>query len=240
MKLKFKVYVLIEILIFISLLVFQIIRLNKGLYVFRGQDDYFFTMGVIKVCLTYVSFCYALINFFNYPNMKKQKEGLIFIYMFMILVADIFFSLTPYSVVGHVIFLVCYLMMLYIRGAKRLEYIIAAALMVVAEVVLGFTIKFDFTFAIDIAVCVVVVTNTIGQAYKYIKFKDKIDLTLLLYTIFVLISDLCIVLSAKITSPVIINHIASLLIWPTYIIDVILLNKYLEDKISINTISTGE
>ena len=215
---KFFAYLIIQACLFVLLLVFQIIIISKGRLVFDRTAPLFPFVGSLQIALTAMSFAFSMIIFFS-----KRKEGMTLfdmfpIYFFFALTADIFFSGINIVLVGHICFLICYIIFLVMRKPKIFEYIAIAVVGVTSAIILLLMKKYSIQMNIDIVIGVLLVLNCVMMWIKYIKTKDKGFLYLAIGVSIILISDSTIAVRGIASGSLVFGNIVSLITWPTYIV----------------------
>ena len=224
MKNKFKIYIAIELMLYIALLILQIIYINKGYALTNSNNDLFIAIGIMHIAITFISLIYATYLFFN--NKERIKEDLFLIYFIFIFIGDLFFSIfIKYNFIGHIGFLLAYILLMYIRKSKIYEYICSLGLGLLAFIYLLITKKLTIAFGIDSFLGSFLIMNMISSIIKYVKTKDKAYLIIMLAAISIFLSDLSIAVAALSKNITLINTF-SLIVWPTYILGCILLNGY--------------
>ena len=111
---KLKIYIAIEVLLFIALLIFQIMYLNNGHNLFKNDGESFLPIAIAHVVITAVTFLYTITLFYLNRDKNRIREDLFVIYFLFTLIADIFFSFTNLLFIGHIFFILSYLLFMYI------------------------------------------------------------------------------------------------------------------------------
>lgn len=224
---KYKIYILMEILLFALLLVFQIIYIANGNLLIDKSKNLIVPILILHVIITLGSFVYTLVLYLT--NKIKMKENLFVVYFLFAFLSDIFFSFVKFNFLGHLGFVLAYLTFMFIRKAKLYEYIGIGLFGVTANIVLLLLKKNSFIVAIDCFLAPILILNMIMMIINYIKKKNKGNLLLMYALILIFISDLSIALSVAFKTPILIN-IMCLITWPTYVIGCILINSYYKCK----------
>ena len=221
-KKRLLIYIIVEVALLLTLVGFQIATVIQGYKVYDKSAPLFYPyIALFQVGLTFISLAFALLEFI----ISKRKRAYFVwpLYFLIISIADIFFSLTPYVLGGHIGFACAYLLFLCYRKPKRFEYIIYGVLIAAGISILAIVKKLSPMIGVDIALGVILVSNLVATWIKYGKSKDKnIRLFAIALTIIV-ISDLTIALRAVVSNPLALNYAISLITWPTYIAGNILL-----------------
>lgn len=223
---KFKVYSFIELILYFILLIFQIIYLSFGYNLLDNSRDIFIYIAILHVLITLVSLIYSSYLFFKNKDKEIIREDLFVIYFIFIFVADIFFSFVKIDFIGHILFILAYLLLMFIRQARIYEYIGAFVLGSIILVTLLILKRLSLIMAIDSFLASLIITNMIFSIIKFIKKRDNISLILMIASILIFISDLSIGISELLSVNVYLSNTLCLLIWPTYILACILLNLY--------------
>ena len=215
---KYLIYLVAQVCLFIALAVFQMIAIIKGKLVFDRAFELFPVIGGIQILLTAVSFIFSVIIF-----LLKRKEGMTLfdlfpIYFLFALVADVFFSATKFSIVGHICFLICYLVFMVMRKSKFYEYIGIDIIGIIAAIVLIIAKKYSVQMNVDIVLGALLILNCAMMWIKFAKSKDKSLLYLSIGVSLIFISDLTIGLRTALPNSLIGGNVIGLLTWPTYLI----------------------
>ena len=226
---KFIIYVLIEILLFIALLISQIIYVSNGHLLNKNDGESFLLIAILHISLTIVTFIYAVALFCLNRNKNRIREDLFVIYFLFALIADVFFSFTQIGFMGHIFFILSYLLFMFIRKAKIYEYIIVVLVGLASNIILIITNKMTINMGLDSYLLPLLLLNMIMCIINYVKNKNKANLIIMVAFIMVFISDASIGLGGLIKNSGLINTV-SFMVWPTYIIACVLINKYYELK----------
>lgn len=230
-KKSYLAYLIVEAILYISLFVFQLLTAFKGGYIFDKSGPYFNVIKILQVTLTGVSLVFVLLYFLFKKNKKLELDDLFVIYFILIFIADIFFSLTKYIFVGHIMFLLAYLTFMIVRKARFYEYFIPLGSGTILLIVLTIMKKLNLQLGIDCYLGSVLLFNFIMCFINYMKNKSKTNLILLIALSLILISDLSIALRTIVLKPYFINCIISFLTWITYIFgNFLLIKKYVENN----------
>lgn len=221
---KLKLYFLIETLLFFILLVFQIIYLAQSYSLKNTDGDLFIFIAIFHVLITLVSFLFVSYLFIINRNQDRIREDLFIIYFLFTLIADIFFSFTKYIFIGHIAFVLSYLVYMVIRKAKIYEYIAVVSIGIIGIVLLIVVKKLNLVMGIDSFLAPILALNMIMSIVKYVKNKDLNNLVLMIALITIFFSDICVGLSGLLNPDSIITNISCLLVWPTYVLGCCLLN----------------
>lgn len=235
-NIKYKIYLLIELLLLIALVVFQIITISNGYLLNDKEHSLFIYIAIFHVLLTFISFIFTSYLLITNKNNRRIIEDLFMVYFLFALISDIFFSFTNYIFIGHITFIICYLTFMFIRRAKIFEYIMVLFFGIVAFIVLVSIGKLTLTLAIDCFLAPILLLNMVMCVVNYIKNRGKNNLLLMIALILIVISDSSIGLTILFSNNVIAINILCLIIWPTYIVACCMLNTYF--LIKRNNIST--
>ena len=227
---KLRIYLLIELILFISLFTFQIIYLSKGYVLSDKTKDLFIFIATIHVLLTFVSFLYSIYLLIINKNNERIREELFIFYFLFAFIGDIFFSYSKYEFVGHITFILSYLLFMYIRRARIFEYIGVILAGIISVTLLLIFNKLTFVMALDSFLASILILNMLMCIINYIKNKNNFDLILMIAEILVFISDASIGLSFIFNSNLVFVNILCLITWPTYVVACYLLNCYYTKK----------
>lgn len=225
---KNKIYILLLIMIFIALLVFQIKYITEGKLLSDNSGNFIY-IAVSHVLLTFISFSYCLYLLFMNRKNKRIIEDLFCIYFLFALIADIFFSFTNLLFIGHILFILIYLTLMIIRRAKIYEYLIALGVGSLGIIALVIAKKVTLLLSLDSFIVAILVLHLIICIKNYVKNKNKANLFIMIAVILIIISDLSIALSRIFTNNILIN-LSALITWPTYVAACSLLNIYYDYK----------
>ena len=225
---RFKIYLGIEILLFIGLLISQIIYMANGILLTNKNHDLFISIIIFHVALTLASLVYAIYIFCENRNKKRIVEDLSVLFFVFAFIADIVFSFEAITFIGHIFFILAYLTIMLVRKAKIYEYIITTGIGIVALVVLIIMNKLTLLLGLDCFLVPILGLNMIMCIINYVKDKSYAKLLLMIATIMSFVSDVTIGLSYVVTSSAIVVNTFALMTWPTYIAACVLVNKYYE------------
>lgn len=213
----FIVYCAIEAILFVTLLVFQSLTAAGGYAVFDRSAPYGLPIGILQVSLTVTSLLFACIILFSKRNVKRERMDLFPFYFLLITIADIFFSLTPYALGGHIGFFLAYLLFFFLRKGRLWELGIALLFGAAALVMFIVLKKMKPAIGVDCFLGGVLFINALFSFLSYRKEKGKRFLVFGIALCLILISDASIAGRTFVTSfPA--NHIIAFLTWPTYLV----------------------
>lgn len=224
MRNKLKAYLLIEVGLYLTLLVLQVIHMSYGYSLKNNQGSLFIYIAIAHVGITLSNLLYTIYIFVSNRNKDRIREDLFLVYFSFTLIADIFFSLTNYMFIGHIAFVICYLTFMVIRKAKIYEYIGCGLIGVIGIIVLLLLHKLTLVLGIDCFLAPVLALNMIMCIIKYVKKRNKENLILMLALIAIVISDVSVGLSSMFLNNIALTNIFSMIIWPFYMIGCSLLN----------------
>lgn len=213
-----RIYIIIELVLLLALVSLQIVLMAQGRYLQEKTNDLWVYTGILKITLTSISLIIVIITFI--ANYKKgiSTLDLLIIYFVLIVVADVFFSLTSNTLVPHICFLLAYLIFIFIRKGKWFEPFIPIGIGVLIFIFLWLVIKMNPLMAIiDSILGSILLFNVIRCWYMYKKTKDRFYLLFALATTFIMVSDLLIALGTFIKNPMELNNAIFLLNWPFYV-----------------------
>ena len=222
--LMFKIYQLIEVLLFIALFIFQIVYISNEIKLADKNNSLFTPIAIFHVSLTFISFLYAIYLYFATKKMSKIRSDLYCIYFLFALIADIFFSFTSLTFIGHIFFVLAYLLIMFIRKAKLYEYIGVLLVGIISIIIFIILNKLTPIIGIDCFLAPILIWNMIMGIINYKKEKNKKNLVFLLAVSLAFISDLSIGLSTLLNKNIYISNTFSFFVWPTYILACVLFN----------------
>ncbi len=220
---KFKIYLIVELLLFIALLIFQIIYISRGYSLTNKKEDLFVAIAIFHVVITLVSLSFACYLLFTNIKSERIREDLFPIYFLFALMSDIFFSLEKTAWLGHLFFIGAYITFMFIRRAKIFEYIVVLAVGIIGIILLVVLDKYTPIMALDSFLAPILLLNMVMCIINYVKKKDKDSLLLMIALISIVLSDVSIGLTVITSNRVFINTVC-LITWPTYILGCVLLN----------------
>lgn len=228
-KYKFNIYALIEILLILAMLVFQVLIIAK----ISTKESISIPNNIIRMSLTSITFIFSLFTFFSKKN--KDKFDIFSVYFLLLIGADIIFTFMEENTGAHFLFLIAYILFMLIRGAKWYQYLMVMILGLVFTLVIIILGKFSVKLLIDAFLGTTLALNVIFTWISFKKTKTKLFLILSIAVSFILLSDASIFLSAIFKNNETLANIINLFIWPTYITGNILFNySYLKHDLLNN------
>lgn len=220
------IYLVLEAALFLALLVFQILSMVGGYRVYNQEGPYSPYIGAFQIGLTAVTFVFVLYVFFAHKDKPRSLVDLAPLYALSILVADFFFSLSPYPLGGHIGFLCAYILFFVMRKGHWVEGLVTLVVGSIALVVFWLIGKLSLDIGLDCFLGATLLCNVIMMWVRYGKKKERHILPLCIALTLLVLSDGSIAVRAFVTSfPA--NHIISMFVWPTYVAaDVILAFAY--------------
>lgn len=220
-------FILLEVIILFIMIFFQIKTIVTNHDAVKYASLYYPMVDISKIFLIALPTLWILSYFFSYVHDDHQlidKQNLLVIYLILGLLANIFsIVLSSYPILFLISFLLSYLLICFILLEDKKEILVHLLCLILFFIICLLIPSLRTYVRILSALCFsLLVSNLSLTIYKYIKTKDKYYLYFIFAIIFALISDASLGLRA-ILSNEIINNIFSFLVWPTYVINLILI-----------------
>ncbi len=221
------IFVLLEVIILVIMFVFQIKTMVDCSDLVKYAHLYY---PMVKICRLFViglPFLWIIAYFISHIIDDKHKlldiKNLMVIYILIGLIANIFIFIDDNnSIINMSLFLGSYLLLCVILLKDVKELIIHAISLMLFLAISFFIPSLNNVSGVIASLCFgLLISNLILTIFKYIKTKDKYYLYMLFSILFALISDGCIGLRTILTNTVS-NNIFSMIVWPTYVINLIL------------------
>ena len=215
-------YLCLEAALFLALIIFQCLAISGGYRIYNQEGPYAPYIGAFQIALTAVTFCFVAFLFFSKGEKPKTRVDLAPLYALSILVADVFFSFSPFPLGGHIGFLCAYIVFFVIRKGRWKEGLLALVGGSLALVVFWAIGKLSPNIGVDCYLGAILICNAAMMWYRFGKKKEKHLLPICIALTLLLLSDGSIAVRAFVRSfPL--NHVIAMIVWPTYVAADILL-----------------
>ena len=222
------IFVLIEIIILGIMIIFQIKTITNCSDLVKYAQLYYPGVKICKIFLIGLPFLWIVSYFISHIIDDKHKifdfKNLMVIYVLLGLIANIFtLAMENYPIINMSIFLGSYLLLGFalIKDSKEIYiHVIALILFLALALVIS---SLRSPIGIIASLCAgLLVSNLILTIFKYVATKNKYYLYFLIGIAFALISDVSLGLRSVVSNNVL-NNIVSFIVWPTYVISLIML-----------------